>query len=159
MKIEQQIEQELKNEIKNAGLTITDPRELSAWMSKNKVGRSAMSAATGAEYNSVVAKLRAAVRDMDETEYAELSKPLSQENYPGKSTNWEDWKPQHLIVSRLVQALEDTVFVLYAGLLGRWPDEKGRAHYTTQLANDRPLWKIVREIEMSSEAQKLKEVQ
>lgn len=158
MNIAHLIEQELKNEIKHAGVTITDPRELAAWMSENDVGRSAMSAATDASYDSVVSKLRAAVRQTSKSEYSELSKPLSQENYPGKSTNWEDWKPQHLIVSRLAQALQDTVFVLYAGLLNRWPDEAGRTHYNNQLAGGRSVWEIVREIELSPEAQKMKRI-
>lgn len=156
MRIANLLEQELKTEIKHAGVTITDPRELAAWMSENDVGRSAMSAATGASYQSVLDKLRAAVRQTSKSEYAALSKPLSQENYPGKSTEWEDWKPQHLIVDRLAGALQDTVFVLYAGLLARWPDKLGRAHYNNQMEEGRPVWEIVREIELSTEAQKLK---
>lgn len=147
------IDADLKAEISEAGRTITDPKQLAAWMSSHGIGRSAMSAATGADWRAVQDKQRAAVRDVAPEEYARLSLPLTPENYPGDASRWAEYRPGDIYIERLSAALQDTVAVLYADILGRWPDAAGRAHYEGQLAAGRPRWEIVREIELSEEAQ------
>lgn len=151
----QLIEDQLKAEIAEAGRTITDPAALVAWMSDHGIGRSAMSAATGADFNAVQNKERAGVRGPQATgtdAYERLSQSLTPENFPGDPTRWEEWKPKDILIERLGKALQDTVAVLYADILGRWPDAEGRTHYEGQLASGRPRWEIVREIELSDEA-------
>lgn len=54
------------------------------------------------------------------------------------------------------RASNDVISVLYRGFLGRWPDAPGRAHYQRQIDEGRPMWEIVREIELSEEALSLK---
>jgi len=154
--IAQLIEADLKAEITEAGRTITDPRALAKWMSAAGVGRSAMSAATGADFNEVFNKERAGnpYRDTPSDEYARLSLPLTPENYPGRPSDWERFRPDDVLIKRLSSALEDVVSVMYARFLGRWPDAAGRAHYEGQISGGRPDWEIVREIELSDEAQK-----
>lgn len=146
------IENDLKAEIAEAGRTLTDPKALVAWMSDHGIGRSAMSAATGADFQAVLDKMRAAVRDLPPEEYERLSKPLTAENYPGDPTRWAEYRPDAILIERMGKALEDTVAVLYADILDRWPDAAGRAHYERQMAAGRPRWEIIREIELSEEA-------
>lgn len=65
---------------------------------------------------------------------------------------WRDLRPDVLI--QIGMALQDDVIaVMYRRFLGRLPEPAGRAEYERQLASDRPEWEIVREIELSDEAQ------
>lgn len=65
---------------------------------------------------------------------------------------WRDLRPDVLI--QIGMALQDDVIaVMYRRFLGRFPEPTGRAEYERQLASDRPEWEIVREIELSDEAQ------
>lgn len=65
---------------------------------------------------------------------------------------WKDLRPDALI--QIGMALQDDVVaVMYRRFLGRWPEPEGRAHYEGQLAAGRTRWEIVREIELSDEAQ------
>lgn len=128
----EQIEDRLKAEIAEAGRTITDPKELVKWMSENGIGRSTMSAATGANYDAVVAKERAGnpYRQTSATDYAKWSLPLTPEHYPGTSTQWADWRPKEILIERLSAALDasdDFWRDIYRRHKGGEPDAAGLA--------------------------------
>jgi hypothetical protein len=135
MTLAQLIEAGLKNEIAEAGRTITDPAALQRWMSERGIGRSAMSAATGADYNAVQSKERAGVRGPQATgtdAYERLSQPLTPEHFPGDAANWNEWKPKDILIERLSAALEmmrhpdaHWIVELYVEHDRRFPDTAG----------------------------------
>lgn len=51
----------------------------------------------------------------------------------------------------------DIVAAFYAHLLGREPDAAGREFYNNQVRNGRPVWEIIKEIELSYEAMDMSE--
>ncbi|MCG8671649.1 MAG: hypothetical protein MI867_19745 [Pseudomonadales bacterium] len=156
MTLAERIEADLKAEIAEAGRTITDPRALVAWMSDHGVGRSTMSAATGADWRAVRDKERAAVRDVPREEYERLSLPLTPENYPGDAASWTEYRPFDLLMERLGAALEEmagqveeepdglldltddeVVAVFYHWGLQREPDEAGFQFWVERFAQIR----------------------
>ncbi len=137
MTIAERIEADLKAEIAEAGRAITDPKALAQWMSDNGIGRSTMSAATGADYQAVTDKQRASVRDVTREQYARLSRPLTPENFPGDAARWAEWKPHDLLTARLAAALEmmrhphaHWIVDLYVEHDGRFPDPEGFGVWT-----------------------------
>lgn len=84
-------------------------------------------------------------------------KPLSGPDHEDRDwqNRWLDKCPAEYRTHVLERALNDpdAVTVLYHDILGRWPDQAGRDHYDKQLVDGRPRWEIVREIELSDEAQ------
>lgn len=143
MTLAQHIEAALKAEIAEAGRTITDPAALVAWMRSHNIGRGAMSAATGADYDAVLNKERAGSRGpqgVGSDAYDRLSQPLTPETFPGNASRWAEWKPQDVLIERLSAALEmmrhpDAHWIvdLYVALDGRFPDAEGLAVWTKLL--------------------------
>ncbi len=140
MLLSERIENEIKEEIAKAGRSLADPKMLVAWMRKNEVGRSAMSAATGANYADVQAKERASVRNITAEEYARLSKPLTPENYPGKPSSWDTYKPRRKIIEALSKVIDQDardmhwIVALYIEHANRLPDAEGFALWLDLLA-------------------------
>lgn len=146
------IEANLKAEIAEAGRTLTDPKALVAWMHSHKIGRSAMSAATGADYDAVLNKERAAARGpqgVGSDAYERLSQPLTAENFPGDPSRWSEYRPDAVLIERMGKALEMMrhphaywIVELYVAHGARFPDAEGFAYWTGLLDAGKPKHKV-----------------
>ena len=141
----------VRQEIIEAGLNIIDPRALLEWCGGRGILAPHLSAATGCSEQAAVDKLRAGnpFRNTPADEYAALSKPLTQENFPGNASTWEIHQPDSYIIQKLAERVDemDAVRVLYEHLFDRSPDAPGYNFYTTLMDGDTPLSVIVEDME------------
>lgn len=146
-----QIIEAIRQEIADAGRQIVDPAELAKWCGGRGILAPHVSAATGCCEQSAVDKLRAGNphRNTSEAEYARLSKPLTQENFPGNASVWEVHKPDSYIIQKLSKRVDrmDAITVLYEHLFDREPDAAGYQFYKALLGQDTPLSAIVEDME------------
>lgn len=133
MKASQKIDAEIKAKIKREAETIADPQALYEAARKGDYWWAQISAATGADQFHAREKITIGYKGPENTspeKYAQYSRPMTAENFPGNAYDWEQASPKGQIIDKLDEKIEDLgemhwIVGMYLEHAGRFPDPEG----------------------------------